>query len=102
MLCVCMCACVCQVQRIYEYHKILMRLYRLTPKDHPDYHDLRYTITRVTQVIAQDLLVVVFVSIPNCALLFMIAMRYDSFVVVVVVVVVDGEGTGAPTQPNSE
>ena len=39
-----------QVQRIYEYHKLLMRLYSLTPKEHPDYHDLRYTITRVSTV----------------------------------------------------
>ena len=39
-----------QVQRIYEYHKLLLRLYSLTPKDHPDYHDLRYTITCVGSV----------------------------------------------------
>ena len=39
-----------QVQRIYEYHRLLMRLYTLTPKDHPDYHDLRHTIACVASV----------------------------------------------------
>lgn len=44
------CLIIPQVQRIYEYHKLLMRLYSLTPKEHPDYHDLRYTITNVGSV----------------------------------------------------
>ena len=39
-----------KVQRIYEYHKFLMQLYKITPKEHCDYHDLRYTVACVGSV----------------------------------------------------
>lgn len=39
-----------QVQRIEEYHKLLVRLFQLTSEDHPDHYDLRYTITCVESV----------------------------------------------------
>ena len=33
-----------QVQRIYEYHRLLVQLFTVTSKDHPDYDDLRLTV----------------------------------------------------------
>ena len=39
-----------QVQRIDEYHKLLVRLSQLTSGDHPDYYDLQYTVTCVESV----------------------------------------------------
>ena len=39
-----------QVQRIDEYHKLLIRLSQLTPRDHPDRYDLQYTVTCVESV----------------------------------------------------
>ena len=43
-------SCTLQVQRIEEYHKLLVRLFQLTSEDHPDHYDLRYTITCVESV----------------------------------------------------
>ena len=39
-----------QVQRIYEYHRLLVQLFSITSKDHPDYEDLRHTVARVQHV----------------------------------------------------
>ena len=39
-----------QVQRIYEYHRLLVQLFTVTSKDHPDYDDLRLTVARVQHV----------------------------------------------------
>ena len=39
-----------QVQRIYDYHRLLVQLFSITSKDHPDYDDLRHTVARVQHV----------------------------------------------------
>ena len=39
-----------QVQRIYDYHRLLVQLYTITPKDHFDYHDLRFAVASVSTV----------------------------------------------------
>ncbi|CAI8013554.1 Pleckstrin homology domain-containing family G member 1, partial [Geodia barretti] len=39
------------VQRIYEYHRLLVQLFTITSKDHPDYDDLRHTVARVQHVV---------------------------------------------------
>ena len=39
-----------QVQRIYDYHRLLVQLYTITPKDHFDYHDLRFAVASVSAV----------------------------------------------------
>ncbi|XP_064404393.1 uncharacterized protein LOC135349721 isoform X2 [Halichondria panicea] len=41
------------VQRIYEYHKLLVQLFKITPKEHPDYSDLRYAVTCVISVVQE-------------------------------------------------
>jgi len=38
------------VQRIYEYHRLLLQLYKITPTDHCDYLDLRSTVNSVASV----------------------------------------------------
>ena len=44
------CTLYVQVQRIYEYHRLLVQLFTMTSKDHPDYEDLRHTVARVQHV----------------------------------------------------
>jgi hypothetical protein len=39
------------VQRIYEYHRLLVQLFTITSKDHPDYNDLRHTVARVQHMV---------------------------------------------------